>query len=310
MSVEQHLKATFVLLIASSFTFGEQPSATQARVDDILNGVQALTRDLGVGIPALDGVQESSDRSHSNPFAAARKTSPSAKSLVLATADGYSVRTGPGGIDIEIDGRKIPLGSTSPDAAGRLNKALAIAAARSADQATPSASSPRGFLTARQSLEAAEAFHRARKAFQAGDYRSAQEQIASATEKMPHNQMFRQFSALCSFALGDYERSAEQAYELLRQGTAWDWKTLRQFYPNAGQYTQQYRQLQTATKESNATPHMHFLMAYHYAMLGHREAATVEFQRAQRQLPGDALIPQLLDALTAAQGVEPPPVDG
>jgi tetratricopeptide (TPR) repeat protein len=141
-------------------------------------------------------------------------------------------------------------------------------------------------------------FDQARDAFMKEDYRSALQYDEQALRKSPKDPVLHEFNALCLFALGNYQRTAGVLNSLLAVAPGMDWTTMIALYPNVDVYTQQLRALETYCKQKPDDAAAQFVLAYHYLVAGHSEAAAEALKKVVAKQPGDAVAKQLLDALT------------
>ncbi len=140
-----------------------------------------------------------------------------------------------------------------------------------------------------------------RQLFRRGDYRQAVRMGGHAAVEMPRSSEVHQFTSLALFALGDYRSAAAVAHAGLSIGSAWDWSTLRGFYAVANGYTPQLRALEKHARENPKAATSHFLLGYHYLMLGHADSAGRELSLAVKLAPEDKLAAGLLDSLTGGK---------
>ncbi len=84
----------------------------------------------------------------------------------------------------------------------------------------------------------------------------------------------------------------------LSAGPGWDWTTLTSFYPDVNIYTKQLRALEESTSAHPDSPALRFLLAYHYMICGHDDAAANQLKVAVQLDPKDRLSAQLLEMLT------------
>ena len=148
----------------------------------------------------------------------------------------------------------------------------------------------------------------ARRAFAEGDYRRALDLVDQAIAQQPADSVLHEFRSLILFATGQYKAAAESAYAVLSVGPGWDWTTLSGFYPDGSVYTQQLRNLEAYCETHPTAADARFLLAYHYLICGHADAAVEPLQELVRLNPKDRLADQLLTSLTAPQEAEPPVV--
>jgi tetratricopeptide (TPR) repeat protein len=158
--------------------------------------------------------------------------------------------------------------------------------------------------------QAMQLFDSARGAFLKGDYAAARRDVEAAIQRMPKDAVLHEFRALVLFAQGDFKESASAIYSLLAVQPGWDWTTMMTLYgDNASAYEKHLRALEQARDADPQAPYLHFLLAYHYLVAGHTEAAQRALEAVVKILPKDQLSAQLLTALTgeAPKGGETPP---
>lgn len=170
-----------------------------------------------------------------------------------------------------------------------------IAAAAAAEQPSEPAPEPEVPPEVTRLVDAA------RAAFRAGDYARALTQIDQAIDKLPDDAALHEFRALIQFALKDYAAAAATIYAVLDAGPGWDWATVQGMYPDAATYTAQLRALETYQKANPDAADASFLLAYHYLVLNHPEAAAKQLDNVIRLLPKDSLAPRLLQAIRPSQ---------
>jgi predicted Zn-dependent protease len=147
----------------------------------------------------------------------------------------------------------------------------------------------------------------AKKMLKAREYVAAQQAINAALAREPKNSALMQLKSLIAFAQGDFRQSAAMAYSALTLGRSLDWNAVRQLYPSAAEYAEQYRRLAMMAKETPDQPHLQFLLAYHHLMLGHQKEGRMALEQAQKMLPQDKLISLLLTQVPAMpKSTEPP----
>jgi tetratricopeptide (TPR) repeat protein len=144
-------------------------------------------------------------------------------------------------------------------------------------------------------------FDEGRALFKGGDYAAAQNKVDRAIGILPADAVLHEFRALTLFAQGKYKDAATTLYAVLSAGPGWNWETLRGFYPDADTYTRQLRALERDARENLKSANDRFVLAYHYLVTGHNDAAARTFDQVHALLPDDQLTTQLLAAL------RPPP---
>jgi tetratricopeptide (TPR) repeat protein len=170
----------------------------------------------------------------------------------------------------------------------------------SAPQAVAEAPAPE----APQTAEGYQFFDQALAAFKKGDYPTALQLVQQALRKSPHDPAMHEVSALCLFALGEYGGAAAVLNNLLAVAPGMDWTTLSGLYGNVEAYTTQLRALEAYCKQKPDDAAGHFLLAYHYLVEGHDDAAAEELKRVVAVQPGDQVASRMLAAL--APPTEPP----
>jgi tetratricopeptide (TPR) repeat protein len=154
---------------------------------------------------------------------------------------------------------------------------------------------------------AIETFDRAREAFARGDPRAALTLVDSAIKELPTDATLHEFRALCLFALKDYRRAAETLYAVLSAGPGWDWETMHALYADVATYTEQLRALEAYQRANPTSPEASFVLAYHYLVLGHLDAAIRQLENVVKLLPESQLSTELLAALKAEVNQHAPP---
>jgi hypothetical protein len=161
-----------------------------------------------------------------------------------------------------------------------------------------------------QSPDQDQAFSNARAAFYAGNYQEALQDIRHATMDIPGSQDVHEFHGLVLFALGDYQKAAAVAHDVLNAGPGWDWGILQSFYPSADVYTQQLRALEKFTGAHSEQAAPRFLLADQYLMLGHLKSAQHQLQIVVSLEPRDTLSKNILAGLSNAPGIRAPSMAG
>ncbi len=143
-----------------------------------------------------------------------------------------------------------------------------------------------------------ELFDAARKAFKDGDYVRAQQLVEKAIQSLPSDAALHEFRALTLFAQKKYKEEEATLYAVLSAGPGWDRKTMAHLYPDWDTYTSQLRDLETYVKDHPDEGSAHFLLAYHYLVLGSKDKAVAQLKDVVRLVPKDQLSAALLKALT------------
>lgn len=152
--------------------------------------------------------------------------------------------------------------------------------------------------------EGAQLADAAAEAFMRGNFEQALALVDKAVQAMPQNADLHQFRSLVLFAMGKYGEATASAHAALAGGQLWNWETLRGFYPSKDAYEAQYRALQKHTRDNPTDPAPRFLLAYHYLMLGHQEAAATELVAVLQLVPNDELSKAILKSLSESLGKE------
>jgi predicted Zn-dependent protease len=154
-----------------------------------------------------------------------------------------------------------------------------------------------------------QAFDGAREAFMKGDYAQALELDQQAIRAISNDPVLHEFGALCLFAQGDYSRAAAVLNAVLAAAPGMDWTTMSSLYPNVDTYTEQLRKLEAYTNDKPTDAAGRFVLAYHYLVVGHTDAAVGELQAVVENQPGDKVAQRMLDALKPQEATPPPPAE-
>src|SRR5262249_11214680 len=131
---------------------------------------------------------------------------------------------------------------------------------------------PSSVDTAQESLTAA------RESFRTNDYARALALTDQALAQTPNDPILHEFRALVLFALKRYKEAAATAYAVLTAGPGWNWATLVGLYPDVDTYNAQLRALEASARQTPNDASIRFLLAYHYLVEGHKDAAAAQFQ--------------------------------
>jgi tetratricopeptide (TPR) repeat protein len=153
--------------------------------------------------------------------------------------------------------------------------------------------------------QAGELMDAARDAFHQGDYAGALAQCDKAIAIEPNDPLYHEFRSLALFALHRYDEAASAIYAVLSAGPGWDWTTLVGLYADVNVYTEQLRGLEQYVLANANSPAAKFLLAYHYTICGHTDAAAYQLQGVVKLDPKDRLSPQLLAMLTPPKAAAP-----
>jgi len=167
-----------------------------------------------------------------------------------------------------------------------------------ADEALPTTDPPPPPTDNSTVNEANEKFDAARKAFYNGDYAKAQELVEQGIQVLPSDATLHEFRALTLFAQKKYKEAAATLYAVLWAGPGWNKDTMTTLYPDWNTYTQQLRALESYVKAHPDEAYAHFLLAYHYLVVGSMDQAIAQLKEVIRLDPKDQLSASLVKALT------------
>jgi tetratricopeptide (TPR) repeat protein len=148
-------------------------------------------------------------------------------------------------------------------------------------------------------------FDAARSAFREGDYNAALASIDAAIARQPTDAVLHEFRGLALFALRNYKQAAAVIHSLLAVGPGWDWTTMSSLYEDPAVYSQQLRALEDYVLANPKKPESHFLLAYHYTICNHSEAAAGQLQQVARLMPDDRLAGELLKMIQGPPKQDP-----
>ncbi len=151
-------------------------------------------------------------------------------------------------------------------------------------------------------------YSEARAAFSDGDYRSALRLAGHAGVDEPRNPKVHELISLALFALRNYTAAASEAHAAMALGTNADWKDLVSYYSDSERYTTQLRALEKASAGNPKSAAEHFLLGYHYLMIGARDNAKTQFAEALKLTPSDKLAGRYRQELLSNPPLAPPQV--
>jgi len=146
--------------------------------------------------------------------------------------------------------------------------------------------------------EVARDFEKARAAFKGGDYATALQAIDEAIKGLPGDATLHEFRALVLFAQGKYKDAAAGIYAVLSVGPGMNWDTMSGLYPSVDVYQKQLRALEAYQREHPEASYAHFLLAYHYLVMGYTDEAVKQLEVFSKLVPSDKLAPDLVKAFT------------
>jgi tetratricopeptide (TPR) repeat protein len=154
--------------------------------------------------------------------------------------------------------------------------------------------------------EAIQFYSEARAAFLEGNYQNALRLAGHADVDAPGNAKVHELISLNLFALGKYRPAANEAHAAMALGAIADWKDLYGCYNDVEKYTTQLRALEKAAADNPKEAAHHFLLGYHYLMIGTRDNAKTEFAEAVKLTPKDKLASHYLQELQSNSPLTPP----
>lgn len=149
--------------------------------------------------------------------------------------------------------------------------------------------------------QAIELLEAALQAFFATDYEQALGLVDESLRINANDPAAHELRALVLFAIGDYRGSAATLNALLAASPGWDWATMRGLYPSTDVYTRQLRALEGYRNENPRSADARFVLAYHYLVAGHVDAAERELGMVVRLEPRDEVSAQILESLRAEE---------
>jgi hypothetical protein len=166
--------------------------------------------------------------------------------------------------------------------------------------------------------DALQYYSEARAAFLEGDYSGALRLAGHAAVDAPRNAKVHELISLTLFALHDYGPAASEAHAAMALGAIANWSDLAGYYYDAAKhtsqlgalevekYTAQLRALEKASADNPKSAAEHFLLGYHYLMIGARENGKSQFADAVKLVSGDKLADHYLQELQANSPLAPP----
>lgn len=178
-----------------------------------------------------------------------------------------------------------------------------LATTAPAEGATDATEPPPASLPPGVTQEALDTFNAARDAFYKGDYPQALDLVDKVLKSMPTDAATHEFRALVLFAVGKFQDAAATIYAVLAVGPGWDWTTLSSMYPDVATYADQLRKLEEFTKANNRSSPAHFLLAYHYITMGHKDAAAKQLKTVVELTPENTVAKELLAGIAGPDAV-------
>lgn len=161
-----------------------------------------------------------------------------------------------------------------------------------------------------QNDAAQEQFNQGLAEFKAGNYQQALPQFDAALRQLPKDPVVHEVRALNLFALGQYPQAAASLNALLATAPGMDWTTMSGLYGNVDDYKEQLSALEQHCKNHRDDAPAAFVLAYHYLVAGHQDAAINALKAVVRLQPKDVVAKRMLDSLSppATATPVPPPV--
>jgi tetratricopeptide (TPR) repeat protein len=144
---------------------------------------------------------------------------------------------------------------------------------------------------------AQEQFNQGLEEFKAGNYQQALTQFDATLRQLPKDPVVHEVRALDLFAVGQYQQAAASLNSLLATAPGMDWTTMAGLYGNVDDYTEQLRALEQHCKTNQKDAPAAFVLAYHYLVAGHQDAAIRALKVVVAQQPKDVIAKRMLDSL-------------
>ena len=170
-----------------------------------------------------------------------------------------------------------------------------------AGAAPPSAETPKTDSTA-----ATAKFDEGLAAFRAQDYAGALESFNQSLAIAPGDAVVHEVRALTLFALGSYSDAAATLNSLLASAPGMDWTTLSSLYEDPDHYTPQLRKLEEFCIQNASDAAAHFVLAYHYLVIGAKDNAVAALKVVVANQRQDVTAKKMLDALEPRKTPEAP----
>lgn len=153
--------------------------------------------------------------------------------------------------------------------------------------------------------------------FRNRDYQAAVYDGRHAVTDMPNNGFLKLMLGQALFATGAYEESAQMTQQAMQAMPQDQWGVIpqhyRELYSSIGDYTNQLKALEAATKAKPDDANLSFLLGFHYLYLGYPAQANRALDRALASNPNNKAVQDLQAAAagrasgTAAVPVPPTP---
>lgn len=288
------LRVTSGVVLLLGLTVTNQALA-QNQVQQELNRASELFQQLdSANSRKKPSVADSERRNEqrSNPFSSESTESvPGSKAPPKVSIDGQEIRIEAAGRSLRIDRPEVQ----PSDSAAQSAPALEIAG--SVLQSLNESGLQQAEIYQQYALSLAE--------FNKGHYAKAKSLLEELGDSVVNEGVVCQTYALILFQTGEYQKAAEWAYAGLQSVKPFDWNTIRDLYGRPEDYAARYEELQKLSKNEPDRVELHFLLAYHHLMLGHRRHAETELKNVQHSLGTDPVVQMLLQEVRKPV-VEPP----
>ncbi len=142
--------------------------------------------------------------------------------------------------------------------------------------------------------------------FKSGNYVQALSSFNEALKQLPNDVVVHEVRAVALFAVGDYKSAAASLNSLLASAPGMDWTSMSGLYGNPDDYTSQLRKLENHARQSPDDAASHFVLAYHYLVLGSKEEAIDSLRVVVAQQPRDGTATRMLEALASPEPADEP----
>lgn len=143
--------------------------------------------------------------------------------------------------------------------------------------------------------------------FYDGGYSTALKLFDKALAELPGDPVVHEVRALALFAVGKYDEAAAALNSLLSSAPGMDWTTMSSLYGHPDHYSNQLRKLENYCRDHATDAASHFVLAYHYLVLGEKDDAAEELQVVVASQPQDVTAKRMLDALAPSKAAPPAP---
>ncbi len=156
---------------------------------------------------------------------------------------------------------------------------------------------PQNAAQTQQQQSGLELFDQGLAKFKAGQYIVALNDFNRALEQLPEDPVVHEVRALALYATGDYKAAAASLNSLLSSAPGMDWTTMSGLYGNPSDYQNQLRKLEQFCKSNRNDASASFVLAYHYLVIGSKDAAINALTNVIKNQPRDITAQRMLEAL-------------